>query len=423
MRIRFTLILGALASGNIVLAFITQWYVLTVLGPGVETDAYFASTTIPQLMLLVAGSSLTHVLVPMLSVRKGKELDSAAWNFYQGILLLFSAVGLLLFFTAAWWVPLIVPGFSQEAWALTVHLSRIQVGGMVLTAGLSVLWAANHARRNFQRVELSSAFANAVCLAVLYVALPVYGIAAAAWVQILRVLLQNLLLMGGLGGYSAFRPKDEVLKESWRKLRPLLLGTIYYKTDMFVDRFLASMAPAGELSLLHAGRQLYSSGGMVVNKALIAPVGPPLAEAAHKNKHGLFRSIFRRRFLAVLGASLLCFAVLVLIGEPVLQLLFEHGSFNVENVHTLWIFLLALGGVWFGGNLGQILSSSFYACGDTVTPTRIGVIGYTLGLVLKVGGFYLYGVLGIAIGTSIYYLFNALALRIFLHRKMREAEA
>jgi hypothetical protein len=30
----------------------------------------------------------------------------------------------------------------------------------------------------------------------------------------------------------------------WQRLKPLLLGAIYYKSDVLVDRFLASMASA-----------------------------------------------------------------------------------------------------------------------------------------------------------------------------------
>ena len=53
--------LGTLSAANIGVAFLFQWYVLTHLGPGIETDALFAGMTLPQLVLAVISGSLMHV--------------------------------------------------------------------------------------------------------------------------------------------------------------------------------------------------------------------------------------------------------------------------------------------------------------------------------------------------------------------------
>ena len=72
-----------------------------------------------------------------------------------------------------------------------------------------------------------------------------FGIVTAAWAMVLKTFLQTLFLLRGLGPYSKPDWRSESLKEAWRRLKPLLLGNAYYKTDQLVDRFLASMAPAG----------------------------------------------------------------------------------------------------------------------------------------------------------------------------------
>ena len=64
--------LGTLSAANIGIAFLFQWYVLTQLGPGIETDALFAGMTLPQLVLTVISGSLMHVLVPLLA---GEDQD------------------------------------------------------------------------------------------------------------------------------------------------------------------------------------------------------------------------------------------------------------------------------------------------------------------------------------------------------------
>ena len=72
--------------------------------------------------------------------------------------------------------------------------------------------------------------------------------------------------------------------------------------------------------------------------------------------------------------------------------------------------------MFLGGVGGQICSSSFYACGDTTTPTRMSMLTYTAYIPGKVAGFYFGGVMGLAIVTSIYYITN-LSLQVYLLEK------
>ena len=111
---------------------------------------------------------------------------------------------------------------------------------------------------------------------------------------------------------------------------------------------------------------------------------------------------------------------IVLFGKPALLLLFGHGRFDESSLLLLWFLLIGLAGFWIGGPMGQVLASSFYAKGNTTTPTKIGAFGFTIGIILKIGGFYLWGVLGIAIGTSLYYFLNLVLLRYILLIKLKK---
>ena len=93
-----------------------------------------------------------------------------------------------------------------------------------------------------------------------------------------------------------------------------------------------------------------------------------------------------------------------------LGFVFGHGKLTQHEIQLLWLILLAYIGFWMTGLSGQILSTSFFAMADTKTPTKIGVIGFTIGVGLKIGGFILMGVWGIAVGTGIYMLFNSIAM-------------
>jgi putative peptidoglycan lipid II flippase len=409
-----TLTLGLLSGINVLVSLATQWYVFTQIGPGGTTDAFFAGMVIPQLVLAVVSGSLTHVLVPLLSTYEGDEFRRDAWTFFHGIGLLFGAAALTLGASASVWVPFTVPGFGDQVVELTTHLVRIQLIGMVFTACTAVLWSANHARGRFVWAEASPVFAAVVTFPLLVVGLPRLGIEAAAWVLVLKFLLQLLVLMPILGRYQLPDFRIVAAQEAWHRIRPLLLGTSFYKTDQLLDRFLASMATAGALSILHLAQQMYGAGHQVLNAAIAAPLVPRLASATKQRDLAGFERLWKHGEKQLMLLTGVGFLGIYLVGEPALSLLLGHGEFGADQVRQLWWILLALGGTWVAGALGQVFSAAFYAAGDTVTPTRIGVAGFTLGIILKVMGFFWLGVLGIALGTSAYFVFNAIVLRFAL---------
>jgi putative peptidoglycan lipid II flippase len=417
---RLAVLLGSLASGNILLGFIYQWYTVTTVGPGAETDALYAGMVVPQLVLAIIAGSLTNVLVPLLSTQRGEGFYKNAWSFFLSIGSLFSAITGILFVTSYFWVPWTVPGFDANTKSLTLSLVRIQLVGIVLAALTAVLWSVNYARQRFIWVELSSIISNMIGFGLLIWGLSRFGIVAAAWAMILKTFLQTLFLLRGLGPYSKPDWRSESLKEAWRRLKPLLLGTTYYKTDQLVDRFLASMVPAGGLTLLYMAQQLYGSGSAILNKSIVTPMVPTLSNKAHTGDWQNFRHIYLKRLFAMVVATGLGFLIILIFGQSLLTLLFGHKRFDTQNVATLWWLLIALGGLWVGGGMGTITSSTYYAKGDTRTPTRLGIWTYTIYLPLKVASFILFKLTGLAISTSLFYMVNFILQLYFLRNLSHE---
>ena len=408
--------LGVLTAANIGIAFLFQWYVLIQLGSGVETDALFAGMTIPQLVLAVISGSLMHVLVPLLAGESEDRLRHDAWGFLALIGGLFGLLAVLLYAAAPFWAPLTVPGFDEAGQDLTVDLTRIQLIGMVFAAINGVQWATYHARQRFVWAEFTPILASAFAFLLLIWALPRFGVIGAAWIGILRMGVQTLLLAPGMG--RPVRPdlKSQAIREAWQRIKPLLLGTTYYKTDPLVDRFLLSLAGSGSLSLYYIAQQIYGAVSQVLNKAIAAPLVPVLSMLHKAGDRNGFRRAYHRKLLAVGIISIAGLLTLVIIGQGILTLLVGHGNISASNITQLWWIMIWLGGMFVGGVMGQIASSSFYACGDTITPTRMSMLTYTAYIPSKVVAFYFWGVGGLAIATSIYYITN-LSLQIYLLEK------
>jgi peptidoglycan biosynthesis protein MviN/MurJ (putative lipid II flippase) len=174
------------------------------------------------------------------------------------------------------------------------------------------------------------------------------------------------------------------------------------------------MAPAGGLTLLYMAQQLWGSGNTILNKSVATPMIPVLAQKAHARDWQNFWYIFLKRLLVIGGLTGLGFLVVLTFGKPLLTVLFGHKRFGTENVATLWWLLIALVGVWIGGGMGAITSTAFYAKGDTRTPTKLGILTYTAFVPLKILSFLLFGLMGLAISTSVYYTANLVLQLYFL---------
>jgi putative peptidoglycan lipid II flippase len=412
-----TIQLGILSATNIGISFLFQWYVLIQLGPGIETDALFAGMAMPQLVLAVISGSLMHVLVPLLAGEDETRLRQNAWGFFVLVGSLFSFLAITLYVSATWWVPLSVPGFSEEGKILTIELTRIQLIAMVFSAVNGVQWAAYHARQQFIWAESTPIFAGVFGLLLLIWALPHYGVIAAAWISALRMALQTFLLTSGMGRPVWPDLNSPAIRSAWQRIKPLLLGTAYYKTDPLLDRYLLSAAGSGSLSLFNLAQQIYGAISQVIHRAIAVPLVPLLSKMSKSGDRRDFRRAYYRKLMQIGILSIAGLLLLGFIGELVLDFLIGYGNVSSRNVKELWWIMLWLSGMFMGGLMGQICSSCFYATGDTITPTRMSIFTYTAYIPCKVVAFYLWEVKGLAVVTSIYFTVNWTLQAYLLERK------
>jgi len=220
-------------------------------------------------------------------------------------------------------------------------------------------------------------------------------------------------LLPGLGRWHWPNWNSPAIVEAWRRVRPLLLGNTYFRTDQLLDRFLASMAPAGGLSLLYLGQQIYGVANVVTEKAIASPMVPRLAVLAGNGSWAEFRRVYQKRLLAMLLLTAVGYGGLLVVGEKILGLLIGHGGVTQANVYQLWLIMVALVGYFVAGAMGLVTAPAFYAMGDTRTPTRLSIITYTLYIPVKVLVFFRYGLVGLAVVTSAY-LFLNLMIQVLL---------
>ena len=413
--IRQSACLAVLAACNGALALFMSWFVVSRIGVSGETDAFFASTALPQFVFILLTTTLLPVLVPIFATQNDKHFSEDVWSFFSLIAAIFIAIAIGLYLSTAAWVPMLVPGFPAAAKSLTVKLTRIQLVSMVLNAAIVTLWAAHHARHKFIWVELSGVIANVAGLSFLVVTIRHFGIWAAAFNTVFFNTVKLLFLLPILGRFARPKWRSLIVTQAWQRLKPLLPGQLYLRTDPMLDRLLTSMTGPGTLSLLYVVQQMYASIILLLGKAVIAPMAPKLAIDAREGQWSHYQRTYKTRLLALLAITF-SGSICLLISKPAFRFLIGEGGITRQNVHTLWLIMIALSGTFIGGALVQVTAGAFYAMGNTRTPTKMSALIYTVYIPIKIVSFLKFGLIGLAIVMSSYFVTNCLIQFFQLHK-------
>lgn len=392
-----------------------QWYIIAVLGAGHETDALFASLALPQALLATFASSSIAVLVPLLAGTDETAFRRTAWTFTGVTLGAFCGFAIALAAAVNWWVPLLAPGLADDAATLAIQLAPVQLLAMALMALAGVLGAIQRARHHFVWTEASPLISTVIAAGVLWFSLERYGIHAAAWVQVLRVGLHALLLAPGLGAFQGFTRDAETLSTAWQRLRPLVVGTVWFRIEPLFDRGISSLAPAGELSLFYLCQQFSMAVLQLANNALIAPLTPLLARHARTGDLAAFSRDRREglRKVAVLAtiAYLGVIGAILMLGAAELLGLGRTATTR----RAVWV-LVGLAGVFVAGPIFEGHRSALYASGDTARPVRAEAVVFTIGMAAKAAGFWAFGIVGLAAASSLQAAMGEASMRWLVRR-------
>ena len=417
------LALGGLALSSLLLSIAIQWQILVGLGLGAMTDAYFASQVVPTVLMVIIGSSISHVLVPFIIEMTPSERHVNTWGLILVFVAIFGSLSVLLFVAAPVWVALLFPGFPSELVELTIRMSRI-LSFVLLFGGLSaVLAAVYQAQHRFLVPEVWMLVSIIVMLAGVTLGLSTYGIILVAWLSLFRYVLQSVFLLAGMPrpAFGGFRLS--VLGELWRRARPLLLGSSIYKTGPIIDRNLASLAPTGGLTIIAFAQQLYAIVLTIADKAVATPFIAIASTLLKEGKHEAVRSMYWRLWGWSLIASLLFWGAIVLAGEWALDLFLGYGLVKPDDIATLSAVMNIMGGMLAGGITGQLSAAGLYACKKSGAVARIAIVNFIIASLIKVAGFFYMGLYGIVIGIVAYQVLNAAVLHVTLDRTYRDEYA
>jgi putative peptidoglycan lipid II flippase len=329
-------------------------------GTGAEASAYYAAFRLPDtLFSLIAGGALSSAFIPVLlgavredGEREGWRLTSLVLNALLVLVLIITLIGEVA--TPLVVNRLLVPGYDAETQALTVRLTRIMLlQPAVLVVG-SVATAVLNSRSQFLLTALSVASHNLALIGGILAtaAVPRLGIYGPTLGVVGGAVLQALILLPGIvGSGTRYLPVwdlgDLRLREVGRLLLPngLAVGVAY--VGFIVDTAFASRANApATLAAVHNAFLLVGLPIALLGQAVGQAAFPRLAAHAAAGEYGRLRGTMLRALGAMVVLSLGAIAGLVVLGRPVIRVLFEHGEFTAQDgaltARILTIYALGL---------------------------------------------------------------------------------
>ena len=405
-------------------------------GAGNAMDAFTIGFRIPNLMRdLFAEGAMSAAFVPTFTRRLAARGRDEAWKLgNQLINVLIVTTGLLVVAGIVFAAPLVslfagdyaeVPGKLE----LTTTLTRIMLPFLSLVAIAAAFMGMLNSLQHFFTPALSPAMFNLAMIAsgfALVPLMPRLGLPPIAGMAIGAI-------AGGFGqvimqwpalhraGYR-YRPmlnlRDPGLREILRLMGPGTLGLAAVQINLLVNTVLATGEGTGAVSWLsYAFRLMYLPIGLF-GVSIATAVLPALSQQAARGAPDAMRQTISSALRLTLMLNVPATIGLVALATPIVALIFERGSFTAADTAATAAALACYAPGLLGYSAVKIVVPSFYALGDSRTPALISVGSVALNVALNLLLVRFLGYRGLALGTAIAAVVNAVTLLHVLRRRL-----
>ena len=402
---------GTLASR--LLGFVRDSIMAALLGAGPVADAFLvAFQGVNVVRRLLTEGALNAALVPAwLRVRETGGAAAAA-AFAGSVLGTVSAALVVATALLGLAMPLVIsalaPGFSGTTLQLAVDDSRLMLPYLAFAGPVTVMMALSNAQGRFALTAFSPLLFNIALIAVM-TALLVWRRDAA----------DAALIVAATVGFAGLL---QLLVLAWRSRAGSLATPLKISFDPPMRGFLAKSVPgmiasAGPQLLVLAGAVIASASPSVVswlyfaNRLIELPLGivgiamgsvlvPEVSRSVQAGDRAAIAHAESRGLELAVGLALPAMLGFMVLSEPIVKMLFQHGAFTAADTaataQTLMVLALGLP----AHVLIKALSPAFFARGDTLTPLWATLKGIAVAIALAVVLGHFYGAGGIAAGLA-----------------------
>lgn len=433
-------LIGIATMTSRLLGLVREQVLAFLFGAGNEMDAFNVAFRIPNLFRdLFAEGAMSAAFVPAFTRRLTLGSRDSAWrlgNYVINALLLVTLALVVLGVIFA--RPLVVLFAADYATIpgkidLTVALTRVIFPFLTLVAVAAACMGMLNSLHRFFLPALSPVMFNIATIACAILLVPVMPL-----VHLPRIMAIAIgALVGGVGqvvlqwpvlrrqGFR-YRPaldtRDEGLRQVLVLMGPGLVGLAAVQINLFVNTVLATGQGTGAVSWLnYAFRLMYMPIGLFGVSIATAALPTMSRQAARGEMTGM-RDTLSSGLRMMLMLNVPATAGLIALATPIVALIFQHGSFTRLDTSATAIALACYAPGLVGYSAVRFAVPAFYALHDSRTPVIVSVITVLLNAALNLSLVRTMGYPGLALGTAVASLFNAVLLLWLLRLRLRRLD-
>jgi putative peptidoglycan lipid II flippase len=435
-------IIGLAVMCSRLLGLVREQIFAALFGGGMAMDAFTAAFRIPNLLRdLFAEGALSTAFVTTFSKTIARGSDEDAWRLANKVATMTASVLGVLCVVGMVFSPqlvaLLAPGFDPEKAALTAQLTRIMFPFILLVSLAALVMGMLNAKNRFGMPAMASSFFNIGSI--------VGGVVLGFWIdphfgpRALIGLAFATLIGGGLQlavqlpslarlGYR-FRPdihwRDPGIKAILLLMGPAVIAASTTQVNVLVNSMFASTLGDGAIFGLAIAFRLMQLPLGLFGVALGTVTLPLLSRLVAAGKTREFRSELARAIRWGLLLTLPSMLGLMLLAEPIISVLYQHGKFNAEQAAqaagALRFYAIGLGGY----AALKVLVNAFYAIDRRKTPMLVSFVAVALNLLFNwIFTFRLgWGYRGLAFSTGCVATFNFLLLYFLMQNQLKGLES
>ncbi|MGB8370000.1 MAG: murein biosynthesis integral membrane protein MurJ [Limisphaerales bacterium] len=429
---------GSMAAATLIsrlLGMVREMVYANFMGDTRVAGAFKLAFTIPNLFRRLLGEgALTAAFVPIFKEKEKTRGEIEMWRAANAVIsgLVVAAAAIIGVVMLGLSIALAVHQFNEST-ELMLRLLRVMFPYMLLVCLAAAFMGMLNARGHFFIPAMSATMLNVVMIASVLWLAPRMGYELREQIFALAIgvlaagVAQAAFQLPTLW-HDGFRYRwvspwqNETVRLVVIRMIPATLGVAAFQINVLLTQTVAFYVdPQINASFDYAVRLMELPQGMF-GISLATFLLPTLAGLAAEKNFGEFRATLRHGLGTLLLANLIAAVLLVVLAEPIIRLLFEHGKFTAASTEraTLALQCLAPGLVAF--STVNILVRAFFALGDTKTPMQISIVCLVLNLGLAV---LFIGPLrqgGLGIANTITSIGNASLLLYALRKKLGKLE-
>jgi putative peptidoglycan lipid II flippase len=416
---------------NKFLAIGRQIIIARAFGTGAEYDAFVAAFRLPDILfMLIAGGALGTAFIPILSQRitLGNKNDPDGWRLTSAVLntllLVSVAVSLLLAVLALPLVKwLVAPGFPLEYQILTANLMRLTLISTIIFSISSLIGAVLHTRQHFLLPAVAPLLYNGgIILGAIFLVAP-FGVYGLVWGAILGAAGHLLIQIPGVLYYGIrYKPtlgwNDPDLWLIARLMGPRVLNIVVIQINFVVIFNLASRLGEGGVSALDYGWDLMQMPQTIIGSAIGIVLFPTLSELAARKNIPMLRQTLSQALRIILALAVPATIGLMVLGYPVIQVLFERGEFGPDSTAAVYQSLAFWSVALIAHSALEVVNRVFYAQKDTITPLLSSVVSMFINLGLALALVQPLGAGGLALSNGLAVSVEVCIMLVIANRRL-----